>query len=285
MATFNLNDTGTGPMPSSTQGVGGGGFGWESLAGGLGSLAGGLFGYFGQQSANATNTMLASNATDFNREQAALNRDFQERMSNTAWQRGIADMRAAGINPILAASRGGASSPGGDSASASLATVGNSGQFVGQALSGAVGSAVQVAKDVKSLEATDAAIASEKARAVATMAQAGQAKASAAATAASMPSILAQARSASSKADSDIAEAAARKAGAEWDKSMAGYDAVAKRVLQSIGGVSDAVSLGRFIQGGIQSRESHQMQKESHQMRKDRHTLDMSRGIHVRNLP
>lgn len=53
---------------------------------------------------------------EFNSKEAQLNRDWQESMSNTAYQRAVADMKAAGINPMLAVMQGGASTPSGSSA-------------------------------------------------------------------------------------------------------------------------------------------------------------------------
>lgn len=52
----------------------------------------------------------------FNAEQAQLNREWQEMMSNTSYQRGKEDMIKAGLNPYLALTNGGASTPSGATA-------------------------------------------------------------------------------------------------------------------------------------------------------------------------
>lgn len=55
----------------------------------------------------------ARNANKARRKEGKKNRAFQERMRNTQWQAGVADMEKAGLNPALAYNQGGAASPSG----------------------------------------------------------------------------------------------------------------------------------------------------------------------------
>lgn len=70
------------------------------------------------QYANLFSAISAERQYRFNAQEAQKQRDWQERMSNTAYQRQIADLKAAGLNPVLGYMQGqGATTPSGAAAS------------------------------------------------------------------------------------------------------------------------------------------------------------------------
>lgn len=85
------------------------------IAGGM-ALAGGLLRNRGEKQEAQRNRKFQS-------QQASRQMGFQQKMRNTEWQAAIADMEAAGVNPALAYSQGGASAPMGASATGSKADI------------------------------------------------------------------------------------------------------------------------------------------------------------------
>ncbi len=103
----------------------------------LGSGIGAVSSAFGQSRANREN-----------RAEAQRNRDFQERMSNTAMQRAAKDAEKAGLNRILAMTKP-SSSPGG-----SMATIGNIGAAGSEGAAKGASTALQV-QQIKNLKAQE----------------------------------------------------------------------------------------------------------------------------------
>lgn len=79
----------------------------------LSAIQQGVYNHIEQQTAMA-----------YNSAEAAKSRAWQEQMSNTSYQRAVEDMRKAGINPILAYTQGGASTPSGAQGTIGSASMG-----------------------------------------------------------------------------------------------------------------------------------------------------------------
>lgn len=99
---------------------------WLAIAQGAVKLGEGLYGDYSARRANKWSKQFQQRA-----------HDFAERMSSTAWQRGVQDMRAAGINPLMAATQGGASSPSGTGGSGNQATTPSSPDIYGMKVAAA----------------------------------------------------------------------------------------------------------------------------------------------------
>lgn len=100
------------------------------------------------------NASEAEKARDFNAGQADIGRDYLTEMSNSAYQRAVADMKAAGLNPMLAYMQGGASTPSvgfasGPAASGSAATAAPTAPMLNSA-----GAAVDAYNQTRSVDAS-----------------------------------------------------------------------------------------------------------------------------------
>ncbi|AZL82674.1 DNA pilot protein [Apis mellifera associated microvirus 1] len=116
----------------------------------------------GQAAANETNIALAKETREFNAAEAQKNRDFQAEQSATAYQRAVADMKAAGLSPMLAYTQGGAGTPGGSTASAQQARVESETAQSSQHISAAAMNAAQL----MNIRAQTAATAAQAAKTI-----------------------------------------------------------------------------------------------------------------------
>jgi hypothetical protein len=181
-----------------------------------------------------------TNAT--NRQIAQDQMSFQERMSNTAYQRSMADMRQAGLNPMLAYGQGGASTPTG----AAIAMQ-NPAQGINPMNSAKITDAILAKKEIKNKDIAAALGTAQKLKAIADKDQA-------------------EASARHIKVDQDIkkeqlgiikAEAQVKKKRAEVDKALVGVDATLSRMSPLVGAAGTAFGfakmsnfLSRYLTGG-----------------------------------
>jgi len=195
---------------------------------------------------------------DANQQNIKLAQDqmaWQERMSNSAYERATADMRRAGLNPALAYQNGGASTPSGSLATVQAERPGD----VGAGFANSAKSAGSLSASMQNLTADtgqkESTVKLNNANADVAHVQAQKITATAKETETNtrlLEQNLQKAKHETKRAKAEAkikeAEAPVVEATSKYDKAAAGYDAIADRVLGAIGGITSAA--GRFFRPG-----------------------------------
>lgn len=195
-----------------------------------GGILSGIMNNRSQENANTANIASA-------REQTA----FQREMSETQYQRATKDLRLAGLNPMLAYSNGGASSPAGASAQSSSTDFSQSAGTIANSARAAVDqkrerSAMESAINLQAIQGQTA-----KAQGELNQASAKNAEANAKLAQAELPAVQSQTKL-------DIKRN-------KIDEKALMYDAVVNRVGQAVGIGASATGLGRFLKNSQMPRE------------------------------
>lgn len=219
----------------------------DGLAGAIGGAAGGFL-------SNDMNRTAADHSMDRSDAMAREQMAFQERMSNTAHQREVKDLRAAGLNPILSAN-GGSSTPQGAMGQSSMAAPADIGSKM-------VTSAIDAMRLKNEIDSVGSTRALQTAQGAAATAAATRDSSTAREAAARTQALESQMRAIKAQAERD-------EKASKWDTKMMDYDNYQKRLDGVLGTANSAKDLLNPFRFGSSKGPQREKWKNRDEMRED----------------